>query len=88
MSVFCSAAKNLRRVCDIKDFAGELRPPTLLYGRAEYVRIVAKESQNGLEDPEDRRSIGGHGNQHVRLRRPQISGSDSFTLNLKVDRRE
>jgi hypothetical protein len=50
--------------------------------------LFVKESQNGLEDPEDRRSIGGHGNQHVRLRRPQVSGSDSFTLNLKVDRRE
>jgi hypothetical protein len=36
-----------------------------------------KESHNGLESTEDRRSAGWHGNQHVCLRRPQvISGDD------------
>ena len=30
--------------------------------------------------PEDRRSAGRHGNQHVCLRRPQVSGCDSFTF--------
>jgi hypothetical protein len=43
-------------------------------------RPVDKESQNGLENPEDRRSAGRHGNQHVYVRRPQVSGVDSFTL--------
>jgi hypothetical protein len=47
----------------------------------EFVRFFHKESQNGLEDPKDRRSIGRHGNQHVRLRRPQISGGDSLIPN-------
>jgi hypothetical protein len=44
------------------------------------VRPVYKESQNGLESPEDRRSAGRHGNQHVCVRRPQISGCDCFTF--------
>jgi hypothetical protein len=36
-----------------------------------------KESHNGVESTEDRRSAGWHGNQHVCLRRPQvISGDD------------
>ena len=43
-------------------------------------RPFEMESHNGLEDPEDRRSVGWHGNQHVCLRRPQVSGSASFTL--------
>jgi hypothetical protein len=33
---------------------------------------------NGLEDTKDRRSAGRHGNQHVCVRRPQISGCVSF----------
>jgi hypothetical protein len=44
------------------------------------VRPVTKESQNGLEDPENRRSAGRHGNQHVYVRHPQVSGRDSFTF--------
>jgi hypothetical protein len=44
------------------------------------VRPVYKESQNGLENPEDRRSAGWHGNQYVCVRRPQVSGCDSFTF--------
>jgi hypothetical protein len=55
---------------------------TSLYGRAEFVRFN-KESQNGLESTEDRRSAGRHGNQHVCVRRPQISGCDGFRF--KVD---
>jgi hypothetical protein len=27
---------------------------------------------HGLEDPKDRRSLRRHGNQHVRLRNPQV----------------
>jgi hypothetical protein len=42
--------------------------------------IHNKESQNGLEDTKDRRSAGRHGNQYVCVRRPQISGGDSFTF--------
>jgi hypothetical protein len=41
---------------------------------------LTKESQNGLESAEDRRSAGRHGNQHVCLRRPQVSGRDNFIL--------
>jgi hypothetical protein len=44
------------------------------------MRPECKESQNGLENPKDRRSAGWHGNQYVRLRRPQVSGCDSFTF--------
>jgi hypothetical protein len=33
---------------------------------------MGKETNNGLEDPKDRRSAGRHGNQHVRLRGPEI----------------
>ena len=39
------------------------------------MRPVCKESQNGLENPEDRRSAGWHGNQYVRLRRPQVTAA-------------
>jgi hypothetical protein len=42
------------------------------------VRPINKESQNGLENPKDRRSAGRHGNQHVCVRRPQVSGCNSF----------
>ena len=62
-----------------EDFTGELFIPHYLIGRAEFVRF-SKESQNGLENPEDRRSAGRHGNQHVCVRRPQVSGSRSFTF--------
>jgi hypothetical protein len=41
--------------------------------RAEFVRFC-KESQNGLENTKDRRSAGRHGNQHVCVRCPQVSG--------------
>ena len=46
--------------------------------RAGGVRPVNKESQNGLENPEDRRSAGRHGNQHVYVRRPQVSGRNAL----------
>jgi hypothetical protein len=50
-----------------------------LMARAQFVRFE-KESQNGLEDPKDRRSAGRHGNQHVCVRRPQVSGSAGLGL--------
>jgi hypothetical protein len=31
-----------------------------------------------LEDSEDRRSVGGHGNQHVRLRIAQVDRIETF----------
>jgi hypothetical protein len=62
-----------------KDFTGELFIPHYLI-REGGVRPVQKESQNGLEDPKDRRSAGRHGNQYVCVRRPQVSGCDSFTF--------
>jgi hypothetical protein len=57
-----------------KDFAGELLFPQYLISRGWQFALFEKESQNGLENPEDRRSAGWHGNQHVCLRRSQISG--------------
>jgi hypothetical protein len=38
---------------------------------------LEKENGNGLEDAEDRRGAGWHGDQHVCLRGPQISACDS-----------
>jgi hypothetical protein len=38
------------------------------------VRPVSKGAPNGLESTENRRSIGRHGNQHVYVRHPQVSG--------------
>jgi hypothetical protein len=35
------------------------------------------EKQNDLENSEDCRSAGGHGNQHVRLRSAQIDGIEA-----------
>ena len=34
-----------------------------------------KGDRNGLESTQDRRSAGRHGNQHVYVRDPQVSGS-------------
>src|ERR1700722_1964754 len=53
--------------------------PTSLSPRAKFAP-VNKESHNGLEDTQDRRSAGRHGNQHVCVRRPQVSGREAFTL--------
>jgi hypothetical protein len=44
---------------------------------------ITRSAKDGLEDTEDRRSAGRHGNQHVRVRRPQVSGWDSFILDLR-----
>jgi hypothetical protein len=63
----------------IKDLTGELFDPRYFNQWAEFVRFE-KESQNGLESTENRRSAGRHGNQHVCVRRPQVSGRDSITL--------
>jgi hypothetical protein len=77
VSSFCAAAKNAGFM--IKDFTGELFDPRYLNPWAEFVRFD-KESLNGLESTEDRRSAGRHGNQHVCVRRPQVSGCDSITF--------
>jgi hypothetical protein len=44
-------------------------------------------SKNGLEGSKNRRSSGGHGNQHVRLRGSQITACDNFAISAEVDRR-
>ena len=63
-----------------KDFAGEVFNPHY-FTREGGVRPVShKESRNGLEDAEDCRSAGWDGNQHVCVRRPQVSGSDLHYL--------
>jgi hypothetical protein len=43
-----------------------------VHGRTAFVPFL-KESQNGLESTKDRGSAGRHGNQHVCVRRPQVS---------------
>src|SRR6201996_5440583 len=58
----------------------------LVYLSRAAFALREKESQNGLEDPEDRRSAGWHGNQHVCVRRPQVSGRDNSGL-TQVDLR-
>ena len=40
------------------------------------VRPVSKGEPNGLESTKNRRSAGRHGNQHVCVRRPEVTGSD------------
>jgi hypothetical protein len=67
---------------DEKDFAGEVLATYYLVGQGG-VRPVSKGVPNGLEDTEDRRSAGGYGNQHVCVRRPQVSGCDSFIIDLR-----
>src|SRR5882757_6788530 len=63
----------------IKDLTGELFDPKYLTFRAEFVRFK-KGEPNGLESTENRRSLGRHGNQHVHVRYPQVSGSRIFTF--------
>ena len=50
------------------------------------VRPVSKGAPNGLESTENRRSLGRHGNQHVYVRDPQVSGSVTSDL-TQVDPR-
>jgi hypothetical protein len=47
--------------------------------RAEVVRFQ-KGEPNGLESTKNRRSAGRHGNQHVCVRRPQVTDSDISTF--------
>ena len=50
-----------------------------LSARAEFVRFQ-KGEPNGLESTKNRRSVGGHGNQHVCVRRPQVTSGNNPTL--------
>jgi hypothetical protein len=61
-----------------KDFAGELFVPHYFIRQGGVRPVSTRSEPNDLEDPKNRRSAGRHGNQHVRLRRPQVSGCDSF----------
>jgi hypothetical protein len=63
-----------------KDFTGELFFARYFSVQGGVRPVYKGESQNGLESTKDRRSAGGHGNQHVRLRRPQISGDGRLTF--------
>ena len=58
-----------------KDSTGELCDPRYFICQGES-RPVQKGELNGLESTQDRRSAGRHGNQHVCVRRPQVSGGD------------
>ena len=69
--LFCSAAWNRSKL-----FTSELLE--LHYFVAEGENRPDREGDcNVLEDAKDRRSAGWHGNQHVRLRGPQVSACDS-----------
>jgi hypothetical protein len=67
--------------CNINDGTGWQRfnwrtfVSILVYLLRVAFALLEKESRNGLESTEDRRSAGWHGNQHVCLRGPQVSGS-------------
>jgi hypothetical protein len=63
----------------LKNLAGELLFPR--YFKSEGGGSpVSKGEPNGLESTEDRRSAGRHGNQHVYVRDPQVSGELTSTL--------
>ena len=52
------------------------RKAILISGRSEIVicyTCFQNGGSNGLEGSKDCRSVGGHGNQHVRLRSAQVS---------------
>ena len=68
-----------------KDFTGELFDPQYLTYEGG-VRPISKGEPNGLESTENRRSVGRHGNQHVYVRHPQVSGSVTSDL-TQVDLR-
>ena len=80
--ILCSAIFSQASVGG-KDSAGELSDLYYLVKRAEFVRFDLEESHNGLESTENRRSAGWHGNQHVRLRRPQVSSSTKLHSELR-----
>jgi hypothetical protein len=68
-----------------KDLTGELFDPQYLIPEGG-IRPVPKGEPNGLESTENRRSVGRHGNQHVYVRDPQVSGSVALHL-TQVDLR-
>ena len=59
---------------------------TSLVCRAEVVRFQ-KGEPNGLESTKNRRSAGWHGNQHVYVRDPQVSGERLASRLAQVDTR-
>jgi hypothetical protein len=52
----------------------------LSLSRAVTCRSAQKEIKNDLEDSKNRGSSGGDGNQHVRLRGPQIGSCDNYRI--------
>jgi hypothetical protein len=73
-SVNYSATQHKHEEVGGKDLTGELFDTQYLTSEGG-VRPVSKGEPNGLESTENRRSAGRHGNQHVRVRRPQVTGS-------------
>ena len=84
----CQGVEHQRWSCvaSITEIAGDCKIATLLFAAKTCVTPVAalfshratarpksKEVRNGLEGSKDCRSVGGHGNQHVRLRGAQVS---------------
>jgi hypothetical protein len=69
---------SIARACG-KNLTGELSDPRYLISEGG-VRPVSKGAPNGLESTKNRRSAGRHGNQHVCVRGPQVTGSDRFSF--------
>jgi hypothetical protein len=57
-----------------KDLTGELFDPQYFNAQGRNSSSGSKGEPDGLESTENRRSIGRHGNQHVYVRYPQVSG--------------
>src|ERR1700755_3604160 len=62
-----------------KDFTGELFDPHYLVCEGG-VRPESKGEPNGLESTKNRRSLGGHGNQYVYVRYPQVAAASLHIL--------
>jgi hypothetical protein len=74
-NTFCDAAKRRAEARGRKISLANFSLSSTLLDRAEVVRFQ-KGEPNGLESTKNRRSAGRHGNQHVCVRRPQVTSSD------------
>jgi hypothetical protein len=79
MNGFVLHCNTINIACGHKIITGEVFE-LYYFNQWEKIVPIEKETCNGLEDPEDRGSVGWHGNQHVRLRGPEISARNSFAF--------
>jgi hypothetical protein len=81
VNCLCSAAL-LMQPTTSKKISGEPVDPHYSIWQGEISSKSKKERRNGLESTENRRSVGRHGNQHVYVRDPQVSGRLSITFSF------